>query len=264
MELAWNMCFFADNNSIEEAEVSTVQRSGHLGLHHLLHSDAVDFVVSPYSYAFRGLGGDCLPMQPGESLRHHGKIYFMEEDALMHNFQEPDGRNHAIQDNIAVYQRNFAQAITHGHAVTWFEVETLREHASLVEARKHWIKRFQELGTWALNLDRTPAADVAVFLDDQSYYYESNRNHLDLPLIWRQRVISLNRFGAPHDIYLLDDLLDGDLPPYKLYVFLNPFHLNDERRAALKRALRRDGTDRAVAVRARLHQLRRAAPASRP
>jgi HD-GYP domain-containing protein (c-di-GMP phosphodiesterase class II) len=91
----------------------------------------VDFVVSPYSYAFRGLGGDCLPMQPGESLRHHGKIYFMEEDSLMHDNFDPGGRNYALENHIAIYQRNFAQAITHGQAVTWFEVETLREHPSL-------------------------------------------------------------------------------------------------------------------------------------
>ena len=92
-----------------------------------------------------------------------------------------------------------------------------------------------------MKLDRTPASEVAVFLDDQSYYYESIRNNVDLPLIWRQRVMSLNRFGAPHDVYLLDDLLEGNLPPYKLYIFLNPFHLTDQRREALKRIVRRDG-----------------------
>ncbi len=69
MELAWNMCFFADNTRLDEAEVSTVQRSGHLGLHQLMRSPAVDFLVSPYGYAFRGLGGDCLPMQPDRDLR---------------------------------------------------------------------------------------------------------------------------------------------------------------------------------------------------
>ena len=55
-----------------------------------------------------------------------------------------------------------------------------------------------------------------------------------MPLIWHQRVINLNRFGAPHDFYLLDDLLEGSLPDYKLYIFLNPFHLNTRRRAALE------------------------------
>jgi hypothetical protein len=241
MELAWNMCFFANGQPMAESSVSTVQRSGHLGLHKALHSPDIDFYVSPYGYAFRGLGGDCLPMQPGESLRAHGKLYFMEEDTLMHNNFDPGGRNQGVENSVAVYQRNFAQAVTHAHAVTWFEVKGLEENPSLVHERNRWMKRFQELGTWALRLDRTPKAEVAVFLDDQSYFHESIQNNVDIPLIWRQRVMNLNRFGAPHDVYLLDDLLDGKLPPYKLYVFLNPFHLDDRRREGLKKVLRRDG-----------------------
>lgn len=241
MELAWNMTFFAGKTTLAESEVSTIQRSGHLGLHKVLHSPDIDFLVSPYGYAFRGLGGDGLPMQPSESLRAHGKIYLMEEDTLMHNNFDPGGRNQSVENSIAVYQRNFAQSITHAHGVTWFEVASLHEDPSLVDERNRWIKRFQQLGAWALKLDRTPSSEVAVFLDDQSYYYESIRNNVDLPLIWRQRVMSLNRFGASHDVYLLDDLLEGNLPPYKLYIFLNPFHLTDRRREALKRIVRRDG-----------------------
>jgi hypothetical protein len=241
MELAWNIVFFGNHGSIAESEVSTIQRSGHLGLHKVLHSPDIDFLVSPHSYEFRGLGGDGLPMQPSEALRHHGKIYFMEEDALMHNNFDPEGRNQRHEHSIAVYQRNFAQTLTHAHGITWFEVASLQEVPQLVDERKHWIQRFQELGIWGLQLDRTPASEVAVFIDDESYYYESIQNNLDIPLIWRQRVVSLNRFGAPHDIYLLDDLLDGNLPQYKLYIFLNPFHLNYHRRQVLKSILRRDG-----------------------
>ena len=205
MELSWNMAFFAGTQTISEAEVSTMQRSGHLGLRRLLRSPAIDFLVSPHAYAFRGLGGDGLAMQPTESLRAHGKIYFMEEDALMHNNFDPGGRNQSPENSIAVYQRNFANCLTHGHAVTWFETNELHEHPSIADEREHWMTRFQQLGRWAVNLDRTPSADVAVFLDDESYYYESNRNNVDLPLIWRQRVASLNRFGAPHDVYYLED-----------------------------------------------------------
>ena len=241
MELAWNMCFFSGKGTIDESEVSTIQRSGHLGLSKILHSPDIDFLVSPYGYAFRGLGGDGLPMQPGESLRLHGKIYFMEEDTLMHNNFDPGGRNQSLENSIAVYQRNFAQAITHAQGVTWFEVASLHEDSRLVDERNRWMKRFQDLGTWALQLDRKPGAEVGVFLDDESYYYESIRNNLDLPLIWRQRVVSLNRFGVPHDVYLLNDLLEEDLPPYKLYIFLNPFHLDNRRREALKRIVRQKG-----------------------
>ena len=74
MGLAWNITFFGDGGSIASAEVSTQQASGHLGLHRTLHSPDIDFFVSPYSYAFRSLGGEALPMQPSEALRHHGKL----------------------------------------------------------------------------------------------------------------------------------------------------------------------------------------------
>lgn len=241
MDLAWNMAFFANQGTIAESEVSTMQRSGHLGLHQVLHSPDIDYLVSPHGYAFRGMGGDGLPMQPAEALRHHGKIYIMEEDALMHNNFDPGGRNQSVEHSIGVYQRNFAQVLTHAHGVTWFEVNSLQEDPRLVEERNRWIRRFMDLGAWGLNLNRSPASEVAVLIDDESYYYESLQNNLDIPLIWRQRVASLNRFGASHDIYLLDDLLDGTLPPYKLYIFLNPFHLNDRRRKALQEIVQRDG-----------------------
>ena len=241
MELAWNNCFFSGNSDMTRSEVSTIQRSGHLGLHKALHSPDVDFLVSPYGYAFRGLGGDGLPMQPTESLRVHGKIYLMEEDSLMHNNFDPGGRNQAVENSIAVYQRNFAQVITHGLGVTWLESNTFVEDSRIVAEVHRWLKRYQELGTWALQLDRTPRSEVAVFLDDESFFYESIHNNIDIPLIWQQRVVNLNRFGAPHDVYLLNDLIEGNLPSYKLYIFLNPFHLNHNRREALKRILRRDG-----------------------
>jgi len=47
--------------------------------------------------------------------------------------------------------------------------------------------------------------------------------------------------GAPFDTYLLQDFIEGRLPPYKLYIFLNAFYLDGARREALKRELRRDG-----------------------
>ncbi len=237
MELAWNNCFFNDGGAgagLADSEVSTVQRSGHLGLHKVLRSPDLDFLVSPYGYAFRGLGGDCLPMQPTESVRLHGKLYLLEEDTLMHNNFDADKRMHPISRSIAIYQRNFAQVVTHGIGVTWLENNQFQEDPRIIDEAHCWQTRYQAIGAWATQLDRKPASQVAVFLDDESYLYESNKNNIDLPLIWHQRVMTLNRFGAPHDVYLLNDLLEGSLPPYKLYIFLNTFHLNQRRRAALR------------------------------
>ncbi len=241
MELAWNDAFFSDGHGDRTtSEVSTVQRSSHLGLHKVLRSPDLDFLVSPYSYAFRGMGGDGLPMGPTESLRIHGKLYLFEEDTLMHNSLDPHGRMHPKDQNIPIYQRNFAQIVTHGLGVTWLETGVFPEDERIIDEAHAWHEHYHKIGTWALGLDRRPRADVAVFLDDESYFYEGNWNHLSLPLIAHQRVMALNRFGAPHDLYLLNDLLEGDLPPYRLYIFLNPFHLNDQRRAKLKGILRRD------------------------
>jgi hypothetical protein len=241
MEISWNNAFFGNVDVMEASEVSTIQRCGHLGLHKALRSPDVDFFVSPMGYAFRGLGGDALPMQPSESLRVHGKIYLMEEDSTMHNYFDPGGRMHTLDNSIAIYQRNFGQVITHGLGVTWLESDGFPEDPRIVPQAAEWIRRFEQLGRWSLCLDRRPAAETAVFLDDHSFFYQSIHNNIDIPLIWQQRVVNLNRFGAPHDVYLLNDLLEGRLPPYKLYIFLNAFQLDRGRRQALKQAVRQQG-----------------------
>jgi hypothetical protein len=78
-------------------------------------------------------------------------------------------------------------------------------------------------------------------VDDQSFFYESDRNYLDVPLIFQQRLWGLARIGAPFDTFLLQDFIESRLRPYKLYVFLNSFQLDKTRRELLKRELRKDG-----------------------
>ena len=235
MELAWNKSFFGAGT---ESEYSCTQRSGHLGLRRLLRSEHVDFVVSPYSYGFRAIGGEGVAMPPQDSLRVHGKIYIFEEDTRIH--LHPDdtyGRVYTLDQTKAVLHRNFAQVLTRGQGVWWHcQVDPSRD-----PALQPVMDRMQRLGTFGLTLDRTPAAEIAVILDDESFYYETVRNDLDLPLIFQQRLWGLPRLGAPFDTYLLEDLCEGRLPPYKLYIFLNAFRLDRPRREALKAEIRRDG-----------------------
>jgi hypothetical protein len=124
-----------------------------------------------------------------------------------------------------------------GQGIWWaaWKVDTAKEPAFL-----GLLKAFQRVGTFALSLDRRPASEIAVIIDDESIYYESDKNSMDLPLIFEQRLWGLPRMGAPFDTYLLGDLLKKGCPPYKLYIFLNPFRLDDRRRASLRQILRRD------------------------
>ena len=238
LELAWNAGFFGEG---PDCPYSTSQRSGHLGLGRLLRSPDVDFLVSPFSYGFRGIGGHGPAMPPSESVRAHGKIYLYEDDTR--TYQAPPlagfGRVPTLSDSVAVLRRNMADVMTRGHGIWWLGNPG---HIS-VEAEQAFrplLGRFQELGTFALELDRTPAAQIAVLVDDESFYYESIDNSLDVAAIFKQRLWGLPRIGAPTDYYLLDDLLEGRLPPYKLYIFLNPWRLDDERRRQLAAQLRRD------------------------
>ena len=243
-ELAWNAGFFGEGL---DSDYSTYQRSGHLGLWRVLHAPEVDFLVSPYSYGFRGIGGEGCAMPPSESLRLHGKLYLFEDDTRTHItlHDHPNyGKTDTLQESLAILQRNFAYVTTHGQGIWWLaggSPQTPHIELSQQPAFQPWIQRFQEIGTLALDLDRAPCAEIAVLLDDESMYYQSPENKLDLPLIFQQRLWGLPRLGAPFDLYLLNDFLSGNLKPYKLYFFLNAFRLDQARRAALKRELHREG-----------------------
>lgn len=238
MELAWNAGFFAEGPG---SPYSTYQRSGHLGLGRVLESPDVNFLVSPYSYGFRGMGGEGTSMLPTESVRIHNKMYLMEDDTRTHTDIDPAyGRARNLDESISILRRNFGTVATHGQGIWWLAHKGHIE-PNLEPAFKPMLKEFAELGAFALQTDRTPGAEIAVLLDDESFFYETAKNELDVPLIFHQRLIGLPRLGAPFDLYLLNDFLKGRLRPYKLYVFLNAFRLDETRRAALKKELCKDG-----------------------
>ena len=242
LELAWNSAFFGGGT---ESEYSTTQRCGHLGLGKVLRSPYTDFIVSPYSYGFRGIGGHGCSMPPSESMRLHGKLYLFEEDSRTH--LNPHDGNYGgvttLSDSIAVLKRNFAEVLTRGQGIWWLGNPPPHPHLdpNVEPAFRPLLKQFQEIGNFGLHLNLKPSAEIAVLLDDESFFYETVRNDIDLPLIFQQRLWGLPRLGAPADYYLLQDLLEGRLPPYKLYIFLNPFRLDQSRRQALAREIQRDG-----------------------
>jgi hypothetical protein len=239
MELAWNASFFGEwNERWWEAEYGTLQRCGHLGLSDILDSPYVDFLVSPNSYGFRNWGGNAPSMNVTESARIHGKLVIIESDTRRHDSHgDPSdtrfGRCDNLQETTSICRRNFAQMATHGQGAWWHPVSD----PDLLPL----FRKFKELGEFVVHTDRTPSSEIAVLLDDESFYYETNKNNLDVSLIFHQKLQGLMHLGAPFDLYMLNDFTAGNLRPYKLYIFLNCFKLNAERRSALKRELCRDG-----------------------
>jgi hypothetical protein len=237
MDLAWNGGFFRER---PDSDYSTYQRSGHLGLGRVLASPHVDFLVSPYSYGFRGMGGDSPSMLPAESVRLHGKLLLIEDDTRTHaDSADPNyGQVKTLAASRTILQRNLAHFLTHAEGAWWalWKVDTVKvpEFATL-------LKKFKEVGERSMALDRSSASEIAVLIDDESFFYETCRYNLDISLVFQQRLWGLPRMGAPFDVFLLDDFLARKLPSYKFYVFLNPFRLDEGRRKAMAGELRRDG-----------------------
>jgi hypothetical protein len=239
MELAWSNGWF---NQRHDMEHPAYQRSGHLALTKVLASPYVDFLASPYSYGFRGLGGDGTFMSVTESIRRHGILYFCEEDTRTYLFPPHSryGQAKDLPETVSILTRNFGNVLTHASGAWWADWHTAAGSPYRDPELMALIQRFMHLGERSLDLDRSPMADVAVIVDEESFFHERLINHLDWPLVYRQRHGGLARMGLPYDLYLLSDL--ERLPKdYKCYLFLNTFRLDDAEREVVKQVVRREG-----------------------
>jgi hypothetical protein len=92
-----------------------------------------------------------------------------------------------------------------------------------------------------MQLDRKPSADIAVIVDEISMMYETPKYNLDLACVSNQIYQGIARLGAASDYWFLDDFLEGKMKPYKLYVFLNAWYLDQMQREKMKTQLKRAG-----------------------
>ena len=242
-EIVWNNGFFGQRLADADVAHAAAARSGHAGLQEVLASPHVDFLSSPYSYGWRWLGGEGGFMSPEASVRRAGKLWISEEDMRTHLWP-PDsfyGQARNTGETVEILKRQFANILCHA-AGAWWNDWGRREGGTWAEpAIMETFRRSLELGRHHLTLpDRSSAAEVAVVIDAENWFYRSTRNNLDIP-IWRNRHWGIARMGAPVDALLLSDLLEGRADEYKLYFFLNAFHLTAEERQRLKALLRRDG-----------------------
>lgn len=234
MTCNYNETFYSQGKHAP-TEYSHNQRGGHLGVRRVLQSPFVDFLSSPLSYGFRGLGGDGPSALLSDSVQLHGKMCLIQDDSRLHDCPYPEqyGKTRSTAESLAILRRNFNLVVTHGDG-NWRS--PLREEALRAQSRQ-----FNAIARFALDTDRTSCAEIAVLVDEESFFYQSVRYNLDLSNISHQCLQGMARLGAPFGLYHLDDYLDGLLPPHKLYMFLNAFHLDDHRRRKLARAVRQDG-----------------------
>lgn len=217
---------------------SAYQRSGNLGLGKILRSPYLDFLSSPYCYGFRCSGGDGTFMSVAESIHRHGKLYFSEDDTRTSLTPRNAwyGRSDTLQESVAVLRRNFSNVLIRG-AGYWVS-GTWAHHSEILSE----MARMHTIGIESVGLDRTPLeGGIAVIVDEQSLLYESMDHRLVWPLIFKQKSWGFSRIGAPYQLYLLQDLLDGRVPEQRMVIFLNAFYLDRGQRERLTEQVKRDG-----------------------
>jgi hypothetical protein len=242
-EIVWNNGFFGQRLTDADVAHSAAARSGHSALKEVLASPHVDFLSSPYSYGFRGVGGEGGFMSPEASVRAAGKLWISEEDMRTHLWP-PDsyyGQTRDTNETVQVLKRQFANMLCHAGGAWWNDWGRRGGGIWAEPEIMDTFRRCQEIGRHHLTLpDRSSAAEVGVVIDAENWFYRSTVNNLDIPT-WRNRHWGIGRMGTPVDAILLTDLLEGRAREYKLYLFLNAPHFSAEERQRLKALLRRDG-----------------------
>lgn len=206
---------------------------GFQGLAAVLDSPHVDFLAAPTAYDTRR-GGDAGAFISAytASYRLHNKLYWDEVDTRTHLYPGHEAyRTGTLDETLAVSQRAAGYSLSKGTSLWWF---LLAGNATFHQAGvMDEIARLRAACEEALERDRTPVAEVAVFADEDSMHFAPGDSPFRRALL-RASLDELERMGAPYDLYLLRDIANPRLPQYKLHIFLNAFRVDESLRQAIR------------------------------
>jgi len=218
--------------------------SGHHALRQVLASPDVDFICSPQTYHLRHPGGMFESKLPLGSLRLHGKLYYNEDDTFTHLAKKTPWRYCCpdAQTTVKILRRNFVGMWTGGGQQWWMDHDGdgwYRDETLMAE-----VEAQRKLADELLQSDRTPAAQVAVIISEQSAPLIRRDDRLIDGLLTEQ-VEELAAIGAPYETFDASDLgrlfgsPEGDR--FRFVVFLDAIYLTPEQRQVIRERVARDG-----------------------
>ena len=214
--------------------------SGHLAMGNFLAEADVNFVAGSTSATDRRVGrGASMFTSLTESVTHRGRLWWNDNDVaapLVLGSVAPEAVLARNADELRhMERREFANVLCHGAGMAWLEARGGERDAPAAPAD---LARMVEISRQALNADRSPAAEIAVVLDDESVHALRCGNRLTAPLVAEQ-LVALAHAGAPFSVVHVDDL--GQVPQYKFYILLNCFYAPEERLRRICKATQAHG-----------------------
>ena len=220
----------------------------HLELQKLLASPAVDFLSAPYSYdrCARDIGGSGLPRTLPALFRIHNKLHLLEDDTFTHltEYNQDHSWLKTEAESVAVMKRQLCGALCNGYGIQYIEFPEKSAYGWFESpAIMNTIKAGVELYKDAPALSDRSASQVAVVLSQENITYLA---HTEQPATTGYNLISgvvyeLSRTGAPFDLITPAEITNKALPDYRLYIFLNCFHLNAKERQDIADTVKRNG-----------------------
>jgi len=201
-----------------------------------LKSGQMDLLTSVTGYfATRLPGGPGKAHQAWNSLSLHDTIGVAEEDfrswktTPLGSYSNPEtgyqflARVENAEDSNAIIRRDTGHMLADGQGAWWYDMDGgWFNDPSIMKAISESEDAFKK--DFADNA--APRADVAVFVDEYSFDCINHQNTWNYQNAISEQIRQMNSSGVPYHLYLQSDIGNPDLPQYKLYVFLDAYHLS--------------------------------------
>jgi hypothetical protein len=219
--------------------------SGHLALGRLLAAPTVDIIAGPPSYRDRQAGAAGSLPAPVGSMNLHGKLWLSEDDTRTHlagNTDSRDDYNPRMENRFLTEQvqlRAMARAMAQQSAIAWMDLwgEGWLDAADIWERIGTFTARYGEF----IKHRRAWSPEVVVLVSERSLLHVQRGEAFVRRLLQEQRDM-IQRSGASVGFYLQTDLTARSFPTdAKLYLFLNPYRMHADQRAAIKEKIQRGG-----------------------
>ena len=213
------------------------------GLRLIIDSPYIDFFSSPCCYdENRSLGFDWGDMLTAQSVKEHGKLYFVECDIRTHLTQRMhESRPGRYRDGIyelhdgngnktvwcgpesqelslSAIRKAFAHQLTKASGIWWFDMWGGWYHSDEIMSEMAKMRAIAEI-TKDKNTEQYPQAETVLFIDEKAYL--NNPTGSELCHAVSHTRIRMGNSGIPFDLCLVEDA-EKVLHNYRAAIFTAP------------------------------------------
>lgn len=226
--------------------------SAHTAIDDVLNSEYIDFISSPVSYSERISGYSPTAMAMTDSVKAHGKLYFIEQDnrtiygEVFKDASEDNavGLTNNLNDSIKQLTRDTCFDLVRGNGFWLYDMQCGWFSNTSIYKRINEIKKEYET-----EYSTESNSEVAVFVANKNYDYmtsdivnmNQSSTHYIFNYLYKEQRKQLASIGTSYDTYSLEDLCNGYVDnEYKVNIILSPFEVTEKQRQAIEEKLKKD------------------------